>query len=60
MCCSRFVDASSFVSYYMSDTGPSLLLYAVGAGLFIAPIYTMSGLRDGVGEREDLVMTYFL
>jgi hypothetical protein len=37
-----------------------LLLYAVGAGLFIAPIYAMSGLRDGVGEREDLVVTYFL
>eukprot|EP01034_Spumella_vulgaris_P022154 gene22154-28261_t len=45
-----FVDASSFVSYYMSDTSPSLLLYAIGAGLFIAPIYSMSGLRDGVDK----------
>lgn len=50
-----FVDASGFLSYYMSDTAPSLCLYAVGAVIFIAPIYILSGLREGAGECTPVV-----
>eukprot|EP01038_Epipyxis_sp_PR26KG_P004858 gene4858-6808_t len=43
------VNVTSFLSYYLTDSIPSLLLIISGTILFVFPIYFMAGLRNNGG-----------
>jgi hypothetical protein len=49
-CLRRLVGANSHLAYFLSDCVPVYLLYGVGCLLYTVPIYTMAGLRRGLGK----------